>query len=142
MAHKWIDSQAGKLKVDDAGNVIDKHPYKYYSVANKVVKVTLNQDGTEGDAEFFKPRNILLVHPQTGKILGHHSGFVEAIELEGIQAIKATGPDGVESISVEVPDIPADFMTDVTLADGKPGKKIAYKWDGATLKKKTKAEMI
>lgn len=140
---KWIDSQAGKLKVDEAGDVVDRHPFKYYSVANKIIKVTLNPDGTEGDAEFFEPRNILMVHPTTGEIMGHHCGFVEAVELDGIQSIKAQGPDGVESISVEVQaaDIPADFMADVTLPDGKVGKKIAYKWDGIKLKKKTKAEM-
>jgi len=143
MAHKWIDSQAGKLKIDEAGSIIDKHPYKYYSVANKTIKVTLNPDGTEGDAEFFVPRNILMVHPITGEVMGLNQGFVEAVELEGIQSIKAKGPDGMESMSVEVraSDIPADFIVDVTLPDGKQIKKIAYKWDGAKLKKKTKSEM-
>ena len=144
MAHNWIDSQAGKLKIDTVSGVtIERHPFKYYSVASKTIKVTLNPDGTEGNVEFFVPRNILMVHPTTGEIMGHHCGFCEAVELEGIQSIKAKGPDGVESVSVEVQasDIPADFMADVTLSNEQVVKKIAYKWDGAKLKKKTKAEM-
>jgi len=113
---KWIDSQAGKLKVDETGNIIARHTFKYYSVANKIIKVTLNPDGTEGDAEFFKPRNILLVHPKSGEIMGHHCGFIEDAELNGIQSIKVEGQDGVESVAIEIQDIPADFMQEGIIA--------------------------
>lgn len=107
---KWIDSQAGKLKVDDVGNIVDKHPYKYYSVANKIIKVALNPDGTEGDAEFFQPRTIVSYHPSTGEIMGVNTGFVEAVELEGVDVIKAKDKDGIEGVNIEITgNIPVDF---------------------------------
>lgn len=110
MAHKWIDSQAGKLKVDEAGNIVDKHPYKYYSVANKIVRVSINPDGTEGDAEFFQPRTIVSYHPETGEIMGSHTGFIEAVELEGIGSVKVKDNDGVEGLNIEITgNIPVDY---------------------------------
>lgn len=111
---KWIDSQSGKLKVDDAGNIIDRHPYKYYAVANKTVRVLLNPDGTEGDAEFHVPRTIVMYHPTTGKIMGVNTGFVEAVELEGIDSIKVKDKDGVEGLNIEITgSVPIDLSSDI-----------------------------
>lgn len=121
---KWIDSQAGKLKVDTLGNIIDRHPYKYYAVANKTVKVLLNPDGTEGDAEFFQPRTIVSYHPVTGEIMGINTGFIEAVELEGISAIKCSGKDGIEGLNIEITGTaPVDFSIDAYKVD-KAGKLV------------------
>lgn len=140
---KWINSQAGKLLIDEKTGQIKKiHPHKYYKVANKTIKVTLDTEGKEVDAEFYGQKAFLYVHPDTGKIVGHFIGFIESVELnESTSPIKVTCPDGKEAKIVELeghnicPTCQAvrnhkhDKILPVDFLQGKHKEKYGYKWD-------------
>lgn len=156
---KWIESQMGFLKVDDDGNVIGTHPYKYCEAGGKRFKVKLNPDGSEGGIEEVENCCFLYVHPTTGEILGSSGlAFYLSYELDGTPPQKVTTKDGVEAEIIKVPTseicphcgrienlplekvLPPDFtqeleVDEVTEVGQQVGKKvvnrIAYKWNRA-----------
>lgn len=101
---KWIESQMGYLKVDNSGNVVAKHPYKYCEAGGKRFKVKLNPDGSEAGIEEVENCCFLYVHPTTGEILGSSGlAFYLSHELDGTLPQKVTGADGVEAEIIKVP---------------------------------------
>lgn len=159
---KWIESQMGYLKVDDAGNVIATHPYKYCEAGGKRFKVKLNPDGSEASVEEVENCCFIYVHPTTGEILGSSGlAFYLSHELDGVCPTTVTGPDGVAAEAIKVPAsklcvecgkaenlpltqvLPLDFTQTVEVDEfdetGRVlGKKevarIAYRWDKAAAK--------
>ncbi|GEM_PF-5482892 len=156
---KWIQSQAGMLKLNDRGEVIDRHPYKYHQIADRFLRVKLNPDGSEAEVRFHGQRCFIFVHPETGDIVaGGGTGFNLHVELNGPTEQKAICADGKEALCIELPAhdlcphcgnaedrpidqiLPADFLREVEVDEineegnvlgKKKVRRYGYRWNFA-----------
>lgn len=125
-----VQGRTGLIELsDDETQVIAVHKVRFHQAGGLVVK----EDLDTGVKTIVPEKRLLTIDSATGVIEGEQSGFVTDLELGYLPEQPGKTVVFIEAL--------ADFMADVILPDGNQVKKIAYKWDGTKLKKKTKAEM-
>jgi hypothetical protein len=100
--HEWMETPAGWLKMDEVGNVIARHPYKYFNGGDLVIRAELRPDGSIKTAGIAPHRSFLYVHPDTGEIVaGGGTGFNREIELNGPAGEMVICKDGKQAVQIE-----------------------------------------
>lgn len=108
-------------------------PVRFHNVNGKLFKENL----VTGETLPIGLPVLLTIDDATGAIEGEQRGFV--LDHEIVPPVHPMA--GKTYVKTYADKLPTDFMADVIMPDGKQIKKIAYKWDGMSLQKKTKAEM-